>query len=81
MANEFALTIDVDKSATTSNRPWQQRANSRLAGLRVNQDLAVSVRSSLLVQHDAQERSVDLKTAVVLNESELSEFVHKKIDS
>jgi hypothetical protein len=35
----------------------------------VNQELAVSVRSSLLVQHHTQERSIDLETAVVLDET------------
>jgi hypothetical protein len=34
----------------------------------------------LLVQDNTQERSIDLKPAVVLDESELSEFVHEKID-
>jgi hypothetical protein len=37
-------------------------------------------KSSLLVQYNTQERSVDLKSAVVLDESELSKFVHEKID-
>ena len=34
----------------------------------------------LLVQDNTQERSIDLKSAVVLNESELSEFVHEEVD-
>ena len=34
----------------------------------------------LFVQHYAQERGVDVKTAVVLDESQLPEFVHEKID-
>jgi len=34
----------------------------------------------LLVQDNTEERSIDLKTAVVLNEAELPEFVHEKID-
>jgi len=34
----------------------------------------------LLVQDNTEERSIDLKTAVVLNEAELSEFVHEKIE-
>jgi hypothetical protein len=33
------------------------------------------------VEHDTQERSVDLKPTVVLDESELPEFVHEKINS
>jgi hypothetical protein len=32
------------------------------------------------VQNDGQERSVNLKTAVVLDETEFPEFVHEKID-
>ena len=38
-----------------------------------------NVKVGLLVQHDAQERSVDLQAAVVLDEPELAEFVHEKI--
>jgi hypothetical protein len=34
-----------------------------------------------LVQDDTQERSVDLKRAIVLDETELPEFVHEKIDA
>ena len=33
----------------------------------------------LLVQDNTQERSIDLKSAVVLDESELSEFVHEEL--
>ena len=40
----------------------------------------VSAKAGLLVQHHTQERSIDLKSAVVLNETHLSEFVHEKID-
>jgi len=40
----------------------------------------VSVRSSLLVQHHTQERSIDLQPAVVFDETELPELVHEKID-
>jgi hypothetical protein len=32
------------------------------------------------VQHDVQESSIDLNRSVVLDETELSEFVHEKID-
>jgi hypothetical protein len=32
------------------------------------------------VQDNIQERSIDLKSAVVLDESELSEFVHEEVD-
>jgi hypothetical protein len=32
------------------------------------------------VQDGGQERSVNLKTAVVFDETELPEFVHEKID-
>ena len=35
----------------------------------------------LFVQHHTQERGIDLKTAVVLNETQLPEFVHEKIDA
>jgi hypothetical protein len=35
----------------------------------------------LLVQHHAQERSVDLKSAVVLDEAQFPELVHEKIDA
>ena len=38
-------------------------------------------RVCLLVQYDAQERSVDLKSViVVLNEAQFPELVHEKID-
>jgi hypothetical protein len=36
-------------------------------------------RIESLVQHDAQERSIDLNPAVVLDESQLPEFVHEEI--
>lgn len=35
----------------------------------------------LLVQHHAQEGSIDLKSAVVLDEPQFPELVHEKIDS
>jgi hypothetical protein len=47
-------------------------------GLEVANEIASSI---LLVQHDTQERSVDLKAAVVLDETQLAEFVHKEIDA
>ena len=37
-------------------------------------------RFESVVQHDAQERSIDLNAAVVLDETQLPEFVHKQID-
>jgi hypothetical protein len=33
-----------------------------------------------VVQHDAQERSIDLKSAIVFDEAEFPELVHEKID-
>jgi hypothetical protein len=33
-----------------------------------------------VVQHDAQERSIDLKTYVVFDETEFPKLVHEKID-
>ena len=33
------------------------------------------------MQHDAQERSVDLKAAVVLDEAQFPELVHEEIDA
>jgi hypothetical protein len=35
----------------------------------------------LLVQYHAQERSVDLKSAVVLDEAQFPELVHEEIDA
>ena len=32
------------------------------------------------MQHDAQERGIDLNSAVILDETELPEFVHEEID-
>jgi hypothetical protein len=34
----------------------------------------------LLVQHDTQERGVDLNPAVVLDEAQFPKFVHEEID-
>ncbi len=39
-----------------------------------------SVKVGLFVQDNGQHRSVNLKTAVVLDETEFPEFVHEKID-
>jgi hypothetical protein len=44
-------------------------------------EVLASVTVALLVQHDIQQRSVDLKPAVVLNETQLPEFVHEEIHS
>lgn len=33
------------------------------------------------MQHDAQKRSVDLNSVVVINETQLPELVHEKIDA
>jgi len=38
-------------------------------------------RIDSVVQHDTQERSIDLKAAVVLDETEFLELVHEKIDA
>jgi hypothetical protein len=40
-----------------------------------------NVKVGLLVQHDAQERSVDLQAAVAPDETEFLEFVHEEIYS
>jgi len=39
-----------------------------------------SVKIGLFVQNHTQERSIDLKTAVVLDETQFPELVHEKID-
>ena len=36
--------------------------------------------SALVMQHDAQERSIDLNPAVIPDEAQLLEFVHEQID-
>jgi hypothetical protein len=36
---------------------------------------------ALVMQHDAQERSIDLNPAVVPDEAQLLEFVHEQIDA
>jgi hypothetical protein len=38
-------------------------------------------RLESVVQRDTQERSVDLKTAVILDEAQFPELVHEKFDS
>jgi len=54
---------------------WREEGRT----LWLNSTSPVGAKAGLLVQHDAQERSVDLKSAVVLNETQLSEFVHEKL--
>ena len=56
---------------------WREEGRT----LWLNSTSPVGAKAGLLVQHDAQERSVDLKSAVVLNETQLAEFVHEKVDS
>jgi hypothetical protein len=43
-------------------------------------ELAPIESSCLLVQDNTQEGSVDVQPAVVMNEAQLSEFIHEKID-
>jgi hypothetical protein len=38
-------------------------------------------RFESVVQHDTQEGSIDLNSAIVLDETELPEFVHEQIDA
>ena len=42
--------------------------------------IARTQRFESVVQHDTQERSIDLNATVVLDETQLPEFVHEQID-
>lgn len=65
----FAPAI-IGKDAKMKSHPWSLR------GARPSSWQCVKV--GLLVEHDVQERSVGLKTAVVVNETELPELISRQ---
>ena len=54
-------------------QPWNEFA--RIGRI----EILKTLRLFLIVEYDAYERSIDVKSAVVLDESEFSEFVIKKL--
>jgi hypothetical protein len=76
---ELAVIPDVDKSPSDQQseicggKPYYQQGSGSMPLSDKRESCC------LLVQHDAQERGIDLNPAVVLDETEFPELVHEDL--
>jgi hypothetical protein len=72
-----ADNVDTKKwiAAATASQEGGSGSLTRIGTI----EILKTLRLALIVEHDTYERSIDVKSAVVLDESELPEFVHEKI--
>ena len=69
------MTAEVEKELRSKFRHLRERLDG-LHATQVRDD-----EHRLVVQNDIQQRTVDFQATVVVNESELAESVHEKVDS